>query len=98
MDIELYSTVEYTPGWYYHHFPGFWNVECYRILSDYSFHPEKYVKDVMEEDEEEATTDEDEENKNRKRKRKNIKEEEEEERQELKEIVLLEDVVCSEQR
>ena len=42
MELDLYSTIEYTPGWYYSKFPGFWNVDCYRILSDYSHHPENY--------------------------------------------------------
>jgi hypothetical protein len=39
MELELYSTIEYTPGWYYNKYPKFWNVECYKILSDYSNHP-----------------------------------------------------------
>ena len=43
MESDLYSTIEYSPGWYYQKFPGFWNVECYKILSEYSFHPEKYA-------------------------------------------------------
>ena len=43
MEVDLYSTIEYTPGWYYSKYPGFWNVHCYKILSDYSFHPEKYT-------------------------------------------------------
>ena len=43
MELELYSTIEYTPGWYYTRFPGFYNVECYRILSDYSLNSEKYT-------------------------------------------------------
>ena len=40
-DLELYSTIEYTPGWYYQHYPGFYNIESYKILADYSQHPEK---------------------------------------------------------
>ena len=46
----LYSTIEYSPGWYYVRYPGFWNIECYRILSEYSHHPEKYVTDIEQED------------------------------------------------
>ena len=42
MDLDLYSTIEYTPGWYYRNYPGFYNIECYKILADYSQHPEKY--------------------------------------------------------
>ena len=43
--METFATIEYTPAWYYKHFPGFYNVECYNILADYSQHPEKYTKD-----------------------------------------------------
>ena len=45
MDLETFATIEYTPAWYYKQFPGFYNVECYNILADYSQHPEKYAKD-----------------------------------------------------
>ena len=41
--METFATIEYTPAWYYKHFPGFYNIECYNILVDYSEHPEKYV-------------------------------------------------------
>ena len=50
MELDLYSTIEYSPGWYYQKFPGFWNVECYKILSDYSMHPEKYTDPGVEEE------------------------------------------------
>ena len=58
MELELYSTIEYTAGWYYKHYPGFYNIECYKILSDFSHNPEKYVgveetKEHTEEDDEE---------------------------------------------
>ena len=43
--METFATIEYTPVWYYRHFPGFYNVECYNIFADYSQHPEKYTKD-----------------------------------------------------
>jgi hypothetical protein len=42
METELYSTLEYSPGWYYKKWPGFYNVECYKILSEYSYHPEHF--------------------------------------------------------
>ena len=49
-DLELYSTIEYTPGWYYKHFPGFYNIECYKILADYSQNPDKYqIEEGVEE-------------------------------------------------
>jgi hypothetical protein len=43
-DLELYSTIEYTPGWYYKKWPGFYNIECYKVLAHYSAHPEEYHK------------------------------------------------------
>ena len=45
MATELYETIEYSPGWYYKRWPGFYNQKCYMILSDYSHHPEKYVQE-----------------------------------------------------
>ena len=45
MAMETFANIEYTPAWYYRHFPGFYNVECYNILADYSQHPKKYTKD-----------------------------------------------------
>jgi hypothetical protein len=41
-DLELYSTIEYSPGWFYKKYPGFYNMECYKILSHYSHFPEQY--------------------------------------------------------
>jgi len=43
MELELYSTIEYTAGWYYRNFPGFCNIDCYKILADYSHNPSKYI-------------------------------------------------------
>ena len=43
MELELYSTIEYTAGWYYRNFPGFYTIECYKILADYSQNPSKYT-------------------------------------------------------
>lgn len=59
MELELYSTIEYTPGWYYTKYPKFWNVECYKVMSDYSHNPEKYAKenDNLPEDGVEETKD-----------------------------------------
>ena len=45
MELELYSTIEYTAGWYYRNFPGFYNIECYKILADYSHNPNKYISE-----------------------------------------------------
>ena len=54
MELELYSTIEYTAGWYYQNYPGFYNIECYKILADYSHNPNKYVLvDGVEESKEE---------------------------------------------
>lgn len=57
MELELYSTIEYTPGWYYTKYPKFWNVECYKVMSDYSHHPEKYAKEEQEDTGVEETKD-----------------------------------------
>ena len=43
MELDLYSTIEYTAGWYYRHFPGFYTIDCYKILADYSQNPSKYT-------------------------------------------------------
>ena len=31
-ELCTFANVEYTPAWYYKKVPGFYNVECYRIL------------------------------------------------------------------
>jgi len=48
MEEIAFQNIEYTPAWYYTNFPGFYNVECYNILADYSQHPEKYMKEQDE--------------------------------------------------
>lgn len=30
-----FSNIPYTPAWYYRRFPGFFNVECYKILAQW---------------------------------------------------------------
>ena len=42
-ELDYYSNIEYTAGWYYNQFPKFYNVECYKILADFSNNPEKYI-------------------------------------------------------
>ena len=32
-DLETFSNIRYTPAWYYKKWPGFLNVESYKILS-----------------------------------------------------------------
>ena len=32
-ELCTFSNIEYTPAWYYKKFPGFFNVECYKILA-----------------------------------------------------------------
>ena len=32
-ELCTFANIEYTPAWYYKHFPGFFNVQCYRILA-----------------------------------------------------------------
>lgn len=36
------GTIPYSAEWYYKLYPGFYNEECYKIMADYSAHPEKY--------------------------------------------------------
>ena len=31
--IDCFSNIQYTPAWYWKKFPGFFNVESYRILA-----------------------------------------------------------------
>ena len=31
-----------TAGWYYRNSPGFYNIDCYKILADYSQNPNTY--------------------------------------------------------
>ena len=49
MELKLYSTIEYTVGWYYWSYPGFYNIECYKILADYSQNTTKYTLRCVEE-------------------------------------------------
>ena len=32
-DLETFSNIRYTPAWYYKKWPGFFNVDSYRILA-----------------------------------------------------------------
>ena len=32
-DLDTFSTIRYTPAWYYKKWPGFLNVESYKILA-----------------------------------------------------------------
>jgi hypothetical protein len=34
-ELCSFSNIHYTPAWYYQKFPGFFNVECYRILANW---------------------------------------------------------------
>ena len=43
MVTDLYDTMEYSPGWYYWKWPGFYYEQCYVILLDCSHHPKKYL-------------------------------------------------------
>ena len=35
-ELCAFENVEDTPAWYYKKFPGFYNVECYRILAGWT--------------------------------------------------------------
>ena len=45
-ELCAYGNIEYTPAWYYQKFPGFFNVDCYRILAgwDKGVRTEEQVK------------------------------------------------------
>ena len=32
-ELCTFGNIPYTPAWYYKRFPGFFNVECYKILA-----------------------------------------------------------------
>lgn len=32
-ELCTFGNIDYTPAWYYKHFPGFFNVQCYKILA-----------------------------------------------------------------
>ena len=32
-ELCSFANIDYTPAWYYKHFPGFFNVQCYKILA-----------------------------------------------------------------
>ena len=49
MELELYLNIEYTAGWYYWNFPGFYNINCFKILADFSQHPSTYRTEGAEE-------------------------------------------------
>ena len=67
MELKLYSTIEYTAGWYYRNYPGFYNTKCYKILVDYSHNPKKYViEEGVEESKEEEQEQRNEERHNKK--------------------------------
>jgi hypothetical protein len=34
-DPFSFEKIKFTPGWYYRRWPGFYNVECYNILSQW---------------------------------------------------------------
>ena len=57
MATDQYETMVYSPGWYYRKWPGFYNEQCYVVLSDYSHHLEKYVRMTVEGVEECKNTD-----------------------------------------
>ena len=67
------SRIVGTAEWYFKRWPGFYNDECYRILADYTAHPEKYLSKQEDlstgvEETKENIEEMDSENKNRKRK------------------------------
>jgi len=55
-ELCSFGNIEYTPAWYYKHFPGFFNVTSYRILAGWQGGvrtEEQYTIDEMENNTEE---------------------------------------------
>ena len=55
-ELCTYGNIDYTPAWYYKHFPGFFNVQCYKILAGWQGgvrSEEQCLKDETESREEE---------------------------------------------
>lgn len=47
--LYAFDNIPYTPAWYYKQFPGFYNVESYKILAAWKGGcrtPEQYLKDL----------------------------------------------------
>ena len=57
-ELCAYSNMHYTPAWYWKRFPGFFNVECYRILANWEGGvPDDDILPVSEEEVEELQSD-----------------------------------------
>ena len=57
-ELCAYSNMHYTPAWYWKRFPGFFNVECYRILASWEGGvPDDTILPVSEEVTEERQSD-----------------------------------------
>ena len=57
-ELCAYSNIHYTPAWYWKRFPGFFNVECYRILASWEGGvPDDDILPVSEEVTEEMQSD-----------------------------------------
>ena len=55
-ELCAYSNMHYTPAWYWKRFPGFFNVECYRILANWEGGvPDDDILPVSEEEETEES-------------------------------------------
>ena len=50
-DLYSFDNIPYTPAWYYKHFPGFYSIDCYKILASWTGGcrtPEQYQKELEE--------------------------------------------------
>ena len=50
-ELCTFGNIDYTPAWYYKHFPGFFNVQCYKILAGWQGgvrSEEQCMKDELE--------------------------------------------------
>jgi hypothetical protein len=50
-ELCSFKNIPLTPAWYYDRFPGFYNVECYRILANWTggVRSEEQIKEEEEE-------------------------------------------------
>jgi hypothetical protein len=71
-ELCSFANIKYTPAWYYQQFPGFYNVECYKILANWKGgvrSEEQYLMDLERQCKENMEIEGEDNNENKKRKR-----------------------------
>ena len=54
-ELATFGNIKYTPAWYYRQYPGFYNIECYKVLAKHAFQQQQQPLEeepVMEVEEE----------------------------------------------